>query len=236
MKHSFAAAASKKNEALSFNETLKYNDELKTIAANSIQVNRTQFEEINQEVLHRDNEFIYEGNYALPEELSLYTRDSAALISELSSTVKARKYQFFGELERASWVPILGEFTPGLGCDSSKYSLRPYSWHRLYEYVYASRSWWVFEFSGRVTDYLDERGGSPFRFDQRFVLHDNIKTGAFINIGSLKLGQTVQYSTYDGAIFDIGYIARYKTAAWVLKAEHSVKREVWALSIEMSLI
>lgn len=233
--HSFVALP-KKPENMSFNDLLRYNEALKELSANSIRFNRTQFEEVNKEIIHRDHEMIYEGRFELPKSFFLYTRDSTAFIYELTSERTARKNQVFGELERILEIPWFGAFTPGLGYDNSHYTLRPYSWHRLYDYVYASRAWGIFEVVGRATDYLDERGGSPFRFDQRYVLHDNIKTGMYVNLWNLKLGQEVQYQTYNGKLFDIGYMARYKAPSWTLNAGYSLKRDLWTVSIQMSLL
>lgn len=234
--HSFVALPKKPADNLSFNELLRYNDQLKSLSANSIRFNRTQFEELNKNIIHRDHEVIYEGYFTLPQNIILYTRDSAASIYELTTETRANKYQLFNELERTMEMPWLGEYTPGLGYDSTQYTLSPYSWHRLYDYVYAVRSWWIFEGAGRVTDYLDERGGSPFAYDERYVLHDNVKTGMYLNLWNLKLGQTVQYTIYTGKLFDIGYMARYKTSSWTMNAEYSVKRELWTVGIQMTLL
>lgn len=234
--HSFVALPKRNKDTLSFNELLRYNELLKEAEASSVRINRTRFEENNKDILHRDHELIYEGRFLLPKGFALYTRDSAALINELTSQTIAYKYQVFGELERPLDLPWFGVLTPGLGYDNSQYTLRPYSWHRLYDYVHMRRSWWIFEGAARATDYLDERGGSPFRYDKRYVLQDNIKTGMYINLWNLKLGQEVQYETYNGKLFDIEYLARYKTSAWTLNAGYSLKRELWTVNIQMSLI
>lgn len=222
---------------MGFNELLRYNEAISELPANSLRLNKTRFEEINEEIINRDFEIIYEGRFNLPwHNLVLYTKDSFAQIEEISSATEAKKYEVVSELERPSEVKYLGPFTPGLGYDSIQYSINPYSWHRLYSYVYASRKYGILEADARVTDYLDERGGSPFRFDEKFELSDNVKTSYYIYLWNARLGQTTKYATRDGKIFDILYHLRLKTSSWTLKTEYSLRKEYWNIGIEINVL
>lgn len=222
---------------MNFNELLKYNEDISSLEANSLRINKTRFEEINEEILNREFEMIYEGNFNLPwHQLHLRTVNSGAQIEELGSAKNAKKYESKSEIERLSEIKYFGQFTPGLGYDTIQYTLEPYSWHRLYDYIYASRKFWIFETEARVTDYLDERGGSPFNFDQKFELSDNVRTSVFMNLWNAKLGQTTKYSTIDGTIFDILYHLRFKTSSWSLKTDYSLRKDYWTFGIDINVL
>ncbi len=235
--HSFMELPMKKKRKLTFNEMLTYNDEIKNLPANSLRINRTKFEEINEEVINRYQEVIYEGRFVLPyEKINLYTKDSGSAIEEFSTNKEATKYEVLNEIDREFEIAYFGALTPGFGYDSIQYSIKPYSWHRLYDYVQLTRKFWIFEGYGRVTDYLNERGASPFNFDQKYELNDNVKTSVFVDILNVKLGQTVQYTTQDGHIFDILYHLKWKTNSWTLKTDYSKRKELWSVGVEIDVL
>jgi hypothetical protein len=234
--HSFIEVPRLKKK-MTFNELLRYNEELSELEANSLRINKTRFEEINEEIINREMEMIYEGNFALPwYQLHLQTVNSGAQIEELSTARESKKYETKSELERPSEIQYLGPFTPGIGYDSIIYSVDPYSWHRIYDYIYASRKFWIFETEARITDYLDERGGSPFNFDRKFELSDNVRTSMYLNIWNTKIGQTTKYSTIDGTIFDILYHLRFKTTSWGVKVDYSLRKDYWTFGIDINVL
>jgi len=109
----------KLKKRMKFTELLKYNDDISTMDANNLRLNKTKFEEINEEILNRNVELIYEGRFTLPwQQLRLYSKNSLSDIEEITSGIEGKKYEFITEFERNSEIKYLGAFTPGIGYDT----------------------------------------------------------------------------------------------------------------------
>jgi hypothetical protein len=220
-----------------FNELLRYNEEVSELPANRINFTKSRFEEINESIIHRNNEIMYEGRFTLPwQELTLYTHDYSTAIEELTTAVSARKFSSTIEIERETQFPVLGPITLGIGDQSIHYDAHPYSWYRVYDYAQAKRTWWIFEADAKATDYLDEQGGSPFLFDQKNELSDNIRTGTYVNLFNMQFGRVTTYSPYDGKISDIIYKYKLKTSSWLLYVDYSLRKELWSAGLQVSIM
>jgi len=217
---------------MSFNDILEYNEKIKKLESSSLRLNKTVQEEINDELINRNIELIYEGRFKFTH-FNLYTKDSAAGIEETSRSLESKKYEFLAEVDKD--VDFYGLWIPGFGYDTIKYSESPYNWHRLYSYLSAERTIGWFSFDGKVTDYVDQRGSSPFYFDKKYELNDNFKNGIYLNLDGFRFGKLVQYSIYNGAILDIVYNMSYKTSSWKLKSTYSVRKELWSFGVEMNI-
>ncbi|MDR1113547.1 MAG: hypothetical protein LBL50_00470 [Candidatus Margulisbacteria bacterium] len=201
---------------------------------NSLRVTRINYEEYNDDLLLREFELSYIGNFKLDwQKISFYTSNSYASLNELTSAQAGYRWASLSELHREYAVPYLGEIRPGAGYDTVKYSLHPYSWHRVYSYIEGRKKFWLWTGDLRVTDYIDQRGGSPFNYDREEAYDDNVRTTALLNLWRIDLGQTVQYSVYRGSIQAMIYFLRCKTEHWFIDFSYNRLKEEFAVSGQM---
>jgi hypothetical protein len=111
--------------------------------------------------------------------------------------------------------------------------LSPYSWHRVYSYIEGQKELWIWTGDLRVTDYIDQRGGSPFNYDREDARDDNVRTTVLLNLWLFDLGQTVQYSIYRGNIHDLLYFLRRKTEHWFVDFSYNRLKEEFSVSGQM---
>ncbi|MDR2428838.1 MAG: hypothetical protein LBD62_03425 [Candidatus Margulisbacteria bacterium] len=218
-------------EIPSFNA--KYADRIRN-EFNSLRITRINYEEHGEDLLMREFELSYIGNFKLNwQKVTLYTNNIYASINELTSAQAGYRWASLSELYREYEVPYLEEFRPGLGYDTVKYSLHPYSWHRVYSYIEGQKKFWLWTGDWRVTDYIDQRGGSPFNYDNEENYDDNVRTMVWLNLWGFDLGQTVQYSIYRGSIYTMIYFLRLKTSSWFIDFSYNRTKEEWGVSGQM---
>ncbi|GBR76700.1 hypothetical protein NO2_1211 [Candidatus Termititenax persephonae] len=201
---------------------------------NLLRITRANYEEHNEELLMREFELSYIGNFKLRwQELDFYTNNSYASINELTSAQHGYRWASMSELYKECEVPLLDMFRPGGGYDTVKYSLRPYSWHRVYGYLEGQKEFWLLGGSFRVTDYIDRRGGSPFVYDQEADYDDNMRTTITADVLGLKLGQTVRYSIYRGKIYTLLYFLRLRTEHLLIEFGYNQTKDEFRVSGQM---
>ncbi|MDR1453854.1 MAG: hypothetical protein LBJ25_07785 [Candidatus Margulisbacteria bacterium] len=218
-------------EIPSFNA--KYADRIRN-EFNSLRATRINYEEYNGDLLMREFELSYSGNFKLNwQKISLYTNNIYASLKELTSAQAGYRWASLSELYRDYEMPYLEEFRPGVGYDTVKYSLSPYSWHRIYGYLEGRKKFWIWTGDWRVTDYIDQRGGSPFNYDSEENYDDNVRTTVLLNLWGFDLGQTTQYSIYRGNIHTLIYFLRLRTKTWLIDFRYNLLKEELGVSGQM---
>ena len=84
-----------------------------------------------------------------------------------------------------------------------------------------------------MTDYIDQRGGSPFKYDSEENYDDNVRTTVWLDLWGFDLVQTVQYSIYRGSIHAMIYFLRLKTKTWLIDFSYNHTKEEWGISGQM---
>ena len=226
--HSFLKLPYSDEKQLDFNELLQYNEEVKESAANTLRLTHSVYEESGVDLIDRDIEVEYFAHYNLPwYKLNLYTINTYTSIYEITTDTEGARWQAYSELAKSYEIPYIATIYPGIGYDTTKYSLYPYSWHRVFSFVSTSKSFWIFRWRAKAYDYIDERGQSPFSFDEPFAIGDNVRTTSEVQLWNLRLGQTVRYIIYDGRIWNMIYFLEYTTRPWTIRIEHNYMEKSW---------
>lgn len=233
--HSFLDPAHTGNKKMNFNELLQYNTELNNAAASTLRLTHTVYEESGVDIINRDVELEYYALFHLPwQRLSLYTTNTYTSVRELTTGAEGQRWQSYSELSRDYEVPYLLSIRPGVGYDTVKYSLYPYSWHRVFSFVNAHRKLWIFDWNARVYDYVDERGSSPFSYDEHYEMGDNVRTTMRVSLWNMRLGRTLRYLIRNGRINRLIYFLEYTSRPWTIRLENNTIEESWWAGISAS--
>lgn len=233
--HSFVDLPKKKR--LSFNQLFRYNEEIRDLAGVTIRVDSSKHEEINNEIISREAELIFDGTFPLPYYgLVFHNKTAHGIINEVSSETESTKYEFLNELSRPINLPFAISLTPGLGYDNSQYNKNPFFWYRQYAFVHGEKRLWFFVAKGTVVDYLSEKGGSPFNYDQKYEDPDHVKTDVSIRLFHSQLGHKTKYTLEKYKITDIVYYLKLHQRSWSLNAEYSIKKEEWSVDFQIMLL
>ena len=226
--YSFLDIPNDENHKMTFNDLLRYNEELKEAYANSLRISHTVNEEANSDIINKDIELEYRANFDLPGDwFNIHTINTYTSIQELTTEREGASLKSYTELSRGIEIPYLTTIRPGLGYDTVKYSVHPYNWHRIFSFISASKRFWIFRWYARAYDYLNERGSSPFSYDEPYAIGDNVRTTSTISLWNMTLGQTVRYIIYDGHIHRMLYFLEYTSRPWTIRIEHNYTDNSW---------
>ena len=226
--HSFLNMPNADNRKMTFNELLRYNEEIKGIATNSLRISRTVNEEDGMDILNRDIEVAYIARFnALEDWFSVYTANTYTSLRELTTDTAGSSIKSYTELSHEVEIPYLATVRPGIGYDTVKYSIHPHSWHRVFSFLTTGKRLWIFNWRVRIYDYIDERGNSPFSYDTPNAIGDNVLTTTAVSLWDITLGRTERYIIYDGRIHRRIYFVEYTSRPWILRLEHNQTENSW---------
>lgn len=233
--HSFIDLPNKKK--ISFNDLFRYNENIRDLSGATIRIDASKYEEINNEIVNREPEIIFDGTFPLPYYgLVFRNKTSHGVITEVTRETEATKYEFLNELSRPINLPFDICLTPGLGYDNVQYNKNPFFWYREYDFIQGQKKFWIFTAKGTVVDYLREKGGSPFRYDKKYEDSDYVKTDVSMKLFHSRLGQQTKYTLEKYKITDIVYYLKLHQRSWSLNAEYSIKKEEWAVDLQIMLL
>ncbi|MDR1997074.1 MAG: hypothetical protein LBQ83_01955 [Candidatus Margulisbacteria bacterium] len=233
--HSFLEVPYAGDKDMTFNELLQYNTEINNAEASILRLTRTVQEESGVDIINKDIELEYYAIFHIPwQQLNLYTTNTYTSVRELTTETSGSRWQSYSELSRDYELPYLMSIRPGIGYDTVKYSLYPYNWHRVFSFVNARRRLWIFNWDARVYDYVDERGRSPFSYDEHYEIGDNVRTTAMVSLWHMRLGQTLRYLIYNGRINRIIYFLEYTSRPWTIRLENNATEESWWAGVSAS--
>ncbi|GBR77467.1 hypothetical protein RDn1_126 [Candidatus Termititenax dinenymphae] len=226
--HSFLEPASKQLKDMNFNELLQYNQEVQYADVSSIFLRHTVYEESGVDLINRNFELEYYASVALPwQELKLYTTNTYASIYERTTETEGRRWETYNELSRSFVVPWDFTFRPGVGYDTVKYSLYPYNWHRIFSFANFGKKFWIFNWNAKYYDYLEERGQSPFSYDEHWEVGDNIMNTLTMKAGSFLFGNRIQYLVHSKSIYRCWYYLEYTSRPWTIRIERNETDDSW---------
>jgi len=226
--HSFLELPYDDKENIDFVKLWQYSEEIKTAKANSLFLSRTVYQESGENLINREIEAKYRLHYnTLWNNMSLHSVNTYASIYEITTDTHGSRWQSYTELSKGVEIPYFTTIFPGVGYDTVKYSLHPYSWHRVFCFAGGGYRFWIFRWQARVYYYLDERGRSPFSYDTHYAIGDYTQTTATVRLWNLLLGQTVRTVIRTGRVHDMMYFLEYTTRPWIISLEYNYTTQSW---------
>ncbi|MBU0581463.1 MAG: hypothetical protein KKA19_09840 [Candidatus Margulisbacteria bacterium] len=224
-----------RQKRLTFGEMLEYNKTVKDLDSSDIRTTFTKREIINDEYVDRDMEFSYKGHFGLTSKLDLDLDLASGHIYEYSSDLRAMRTNSNFNF---SYLYPLGWFDPlwwGVGYNRSDYDLKPFTWQRLYGTVAWEREFWFFLLGIKYTHYFHDKGGSPFIFDQKYVVNNNIIYNLRIGKKAYHLGAKFLADVKINKLVDTTYYLGWTFSGWQLEMQYSTQREALSMGVQVDL-
>lgn len=231
--HSFMKLPFRKRRP-TFGEILEYNENVRKLDSSDVWATYTKREVVNDEEIDRDLEFGYSGNFSLTKKLGLHLDLTSGQVYEYFSNIQSLRTNSdfnFSYDYPLGWIKPL---VWGIGYTRSDYDLRPFTWQRVYGTLDWYKDWYLLLLGITYTHYFHDEGGSPFIFDQKYVVpHNNILYNLRFGSRKYHLGVKFLSDVILNELVDTTYYFKWLINGWGLSMSYSTQRIAFAMGITL---